>query len=78
MTRKRPLNKITALELYGRIRCEYSPPMRISDKELNILQGQQGANDTQWKAIMPDGSLVEPGTQGTIKCNGIIGEQGRE
>jgi len=27
----------------------------------------QGASSTAWKAIMPDGSLVAPGTEGTLK-----------
>ena len=28
------------------------------------------ANSTLWKAIMPDGTLVEPGTAGTLKVDG--------
>ena len=29
-----------------------------------------GADSTEWKAIMPDGSLVAPGTAGTLKFDG--------
>lgn len=29
----------------------------------------QGVNSTLWKAIMPDGSLVDPGTPGTLKLD---------
>ena len=28
-----------------------------------------GANSTEWKAIMPDGTLVAPGTEGTLKID---------
>ena len=30
------------------------------------LTCNMGANSTEWKAIMPDGTLVEPGTAGTL------------
>ena len=28
-----------------------------------------GENSTEWKAIMPNGTLVEPGTAGTLKID---------
>ena len=45
------------------------------DGEIQILENNNAADNTkdqsaaseEWKAIMPDGSLVEPGTEGTLK-----------
>ena len=45
------------------------------DGEIQILVNNNAADNTkdqsaaseEWKAIMPDGSLVEPGTEGTLK-----------
>ena len=33
-----------------------------------------GANSTEWKAIKPDGSVVEPGTEGTLHYNVVSGK----
>ena len=33
-----------------------------------------GANSSLWKAILPDGSLVTPGTVGTIKVDGVAAD----
>lgn len=48
--------------------------MRIVDGEIQIFvgnaaakQANAGAASTYWKAIMPSGALVEPGTVGTLK-----------
>ena len=40
------------------------PDANIFDPEVS-----NGAASTAWKAIMPDGSLVDPGTAGTLKYN---------
>ena len=54
---------------------EWVGGFRIKDGEINILpynnaadkDNSQAAASTLWKAIMPDGSLVNPGTAGTLK-----------
>lgn len=39
----------------------------IADNNAAITGTDQSANSTAWKAILPDGSLVAPGTAGTLK-----------
>lgn len=39
----------------------------IADNNAAITGADQSANSAAWKAIMPDGSLVAPGTAGTLK-----------
>ena len=54
---------------------EWVGGFRIKDGEINILpynnaadkDNSQAAASTLWKAIMPDGSFVDPGTTGTLK-----------
>ena len=55
---------------------EWSPGMRLKDDEINILAGNDaalnatdlGVDSAAWKAIKgSDGSLVAPGTAGTVK-----------
>jgi len=54
---------------------EWNGGYRTVDGEIQILQNNnaaslansQAVDSTQWKAIMPDGSLVAPGTAGTLK-----------
>lgn len=53
---------------------EWIGGLRLMDGEIQIIpynnaaaQVNQSAVSTLWKAIMPDGSLVEPGTIGTLK-----------
>lgn len=53
---------------------EWQGAYRTVDGEIQIIpdnnaakQVDQGVNSTLWKAIMPDGTLVEPGTEGTLK-----------
>lgn len=54
---------------------EWAPGLRTVDGEYQILDGNDAALDTadlsansaQWKAILPDGTLVAPGTAGTLK-----------
>ena len=36
-----------------------------------------GADSTEWKAIMPDGRLVEPGTAGTLKIDRTSGSDAK-
>lgn len=52
--------------------------LRLLDGEINIIADNDAANtnisdesDSEyWKAIMPDGTLVPPGTEGTVKFSG--------
>jgi len=61
-------------DLNGNV-CEWCAGMRIVNGEIQIIpysnifdpEVSNGADSTAWKAIMPDGSLVEPGTTGTLK-----------
>ncbi len=62
---------------------EWTADFRLKDGELNIipygnamkLDCNMGATSTEWKAIMPDGTLVNPGTAGTLKYdNSIAGD----
>ena len=54
---------------------EWVGGLRLMDGEIQILENNNAADNTKdqsaasekWKAIMPDGSLVEPGTEGTLK-----------
>ena len=54
---------------------EWVGGLRLVDGEIQILENNNAADNTkdqsaaseEWKAIMPDGSLVEPGTEGTLK-----------
>lgn len=53
---------------------EWLGGMRLVDGEIQIIpynnaamQVNQGVASTLWKAIMPDGELVAPGTSGTLK-----------
>lgn len=56
---------------------EWVSGLRLVDGEIQIipygncmkLTCNMGANSTEWKAIMPDGTLVEPGTEGTLKID---------
>lgn len=53
---------------------EWVAGLRINNGEIQIIpygnsmksDCNMGADSTEWKAIMPDGSLVEPGTAGTL------------
>lgn len=57
---------------------EWVAGARTNDGEFQIIpEGNAMKNDcsmaagsTEWKAIMPDGSLVAPGTSGTLKIDG--------
>jgi hypothetical protein len=55
---------------------EWLAGLRYNVGEINIIPGanaqnvDHSANSPLWKAIMPDGSLVAPGTAGTIKLTG--------
>lgn len=66
-------------DLNGNVR-EWVGGMRLMDGEIQIIpynnaamQVNQSAGSTLWKAIMPDGSLVEPGTPGTLKYDYLNG-----
>ena len=51
--------------------------MRLVNGEIQIIpygnamksDCSMGADSTEWKAIMPNGTLVEPGTAGTLKID---------
>ena len=55
--------------------------MRLSDGEIQIIDNNDaadwnnpcGSDSPLWKAIMPDGSLVDAGTNGTLKYNATSG-----
>ena len=57
---------------------EWTGGLRLMDGEIQIipygnsmkLDCDMSASSTLWKAIKPDGTLVEPGTAGTLKING--------
>lgn len=56
---------------------EWVSGLRFVDGEIQIIpygnamknSCNMGANSTEWKAIKPDGSLVAPGTTGTLKID---------
>lgn len=56
---------------------EWVAGARLKDGEINIIpygnsmksNCSMGADSTEWKAIMPDGTLVTPGTAGTLKVD---------
>jgi len=61
---------------------DYVSGLRIVDGEIQIIPDNDSAlnvdeseNSTAWKAVLQDGSLVEPGTPGTLKFDGV--SQGR-
>lgn len=60
-------------DLNGNV-TEWVGGFRLMDGELQVIpynnaamHVNQDADSTLWKAILPDGSLVEPGTAGTLK-----------
>ena len=61
-------------DLNGNI-WEWTPGLRLVDGEIQIIPNNDaalsttdmGVNSAAWKAILPDGSLVAPGTAGTLK-----------
>ena len=61
-------------DLNGNV-SEWVGGYRVKDGEIQILpnndaadaDNSQAADSTKWRAIMPDGSLVDPGTAGTLK-----------
>lgn len=56
---------------------EWTSGLRLKDGEIQIIPYgnamkstcSMAVSSTEWKAIMPDGTLVEPGTTGTLKVN---------
>ncbi len=54
---------------------EFTPGLRLVDGEIQILANNDAATaslfdgSAPWKAILQDGSLVAPGTAGTLKLN---------
>lgn len=65
-------------DICGNLR-EWTGGMRLVDGEIQIIpygnsmkiDCDMSAASTLWKAIMPDGTLVDPGTTGTLKYNGL-------
>lgn len=61
---------------------EWQSGFRIVDGEIQIIPDanimdpdiSHGANSAAWKAIMPDGSLVDPGTAGTLHYDVVGGK----
>lgn len=60
---------------------EWCAGMRLMNGEIQIIpyancmaaDASMGASSTLWKAIVADGTLVEPGTAGTLKYNYVSG-----
>lgn len=63
---------------------EWTGGLRLMDGEIQIIpygncmkiDCDMTAASTLWKAIMPDGSLVEPGTAGTLKIDQVSASAG--
>lgn len=61
---------------------EWQAGMRLVGGEIQIIpynnaaqaEADMTANSTWWKAIMPDGTLVDPGTTGTLKYDVVGGK----
>lgn len=61
---------------------EWCAGMRLYNGEIQIIpyancmlaETNMGANSTEWKAIKADGTLVEPGTAGTLKWDFVSGK----
>lgn len=68
-------------DLNGNV-SEWTAGFRLMNGELNIIADanimdsslSHSSNSTAWKAIMPDGSLVTPGTSGTLKYSNAGGK----
>ena len=63
-------------DLNGNV-LEWMGGLRLMDGEIQIIpynnaamHVNQGPDSTLWKAILPDGTLVDPGTPGTLKYDG--------
>ena len=60
---------------------EWATGLRTNNGEIQILTGNNAAKNTadltagsaEWKAILPDGTLVAPGTAGTLKIDIVSG-----
>ena len=60
---------------------EWAIGLRTNNGEIQILAGNNAAKNTadltagsaEWKAILPDGTLVAPGTAGTLKIDIVSG-----
>lgn len=65
-------------DLCGNI-WEWTGGMRLMNGEIQVIpygnsmkiDCDMSATSTLWKAILPDGTLVEPGTAGTLKYDGL-------
>ncbi|MCP6237317.1 hypothetical protein NL436_27935, partial [Klebsiella pneumoniae] len=59
-------------DLVGNI-WEFTPGLRLVDGEIQVLANNDAATASDftdaapWKAVLQDGSLVAPGTSGTLK-----------
>lgn len=62
---------------------EWLGGFRLMDGEIQVIANNnaamhvnQTASSSLWKAIMPDGTLVDPGTSGTLKYDGATASAG--
>ena len=63
---------------------EWTGGLRLADGEIQIIpygnsmkiDCDMSENSTLWKAILPDGNLVEPGTAGTLKFDQVSASAG--
>jgi len=70
-------------DLVGNV-WEWVAGLRLVNGEIQIIPNgncmkldcNMGATSTEWKAIMPDGTLVDPGTAGTLKFDGATVSSG--
>ncbi len=70
-------------DLVGNV-WEWVAGLRLVNGEIQIIPNgncmkadcNMAATSTEWKAIMPDGTLVDPGTAGTLKFDGVNASSG--
>jgi hypothetical protein len=70
-------------DLVGNV-WEWVAGLRLVNGEIQIIPNgncmkadcNMGASSTEWKAIMPDGTLVNPATAGTLKLDGASASAG--
>lgn len=70
-------------DLVGNV-WEWCGDLRLNEGEINIIENSNlmdqsisnASDSTAWRAILPDGTLVDPGTEGTLKFDSINASTG--